>query len=97
MSEADRDKTPALQGDFPQGVPLVVGLMIETVPGRGSAVAERLAARAGIEIVGGDGDRKVAAVWSSPGSEQLLAEAEELLRDDAEILGLFPTFIGKDG
>ena len=87
---------PLRRGEFPEGVPLVVGLMVETLPGRVAAVAERLSELHGIEVIGGDGDRRVAVVWTSPGSDQLFRQAEQLLRDDAEILGLFPTFIGQD-
>ena len=78
------------------GVPLVVGLMVETVPGRAEAVSARLAAVDGLEVVGGDGERKVAAVWAAADSNALSARAEALLRDDADILGLFPTFVGQD-
>ena len=92
-----RDFAPLpAHGPFPSGVPLVVGVMVVTQPGRGPQVADRLGDRPDMQVVGGDQDSRIAAVLSSPDSRSLVTEVQELVREDAEILGVFPTFIGQE-
>ena len=77
-------------------VTVVAGVVIETAPGAQSRVALRLAREPGIELAGGDGDRRIAAVWTGASGKELEALSERLLAADAEILGIFPTFVGED-
>ncbi|MDQ7007461.1 MAG: hypothetical protein Q9Q40_09525 [Acidobacteriota bacterium] len=77
------------------GVEIVAGLVIETMPGRAPAVAIRLARQEGLELVGGDGSQRIAAVWTAESGKSLVKKAEDLLAEDDEILGLFPTFMGR--
>jgi len=80
----------------PPGVPLVVEVMVVTQPGRGPDVADRLGQRPDMRVVGGDQDRRIAAVLSSKDSRSLVADVEDLVRGDAEIVGVFPTFLGPE-
>ncbi len=75
---------------------VVAGVVIETQPGQGPFVACRLGDFPDLEIVGGDGDRRLAAVWCATSGKALEKAVEALLRGDPDILGIFPTFIGRD-
>ena len=84
-------------GAFPDdGVTVVAGVVIETLPGQGPFVACRLENEPGLEIVGGDGDCRLAVVWTAGSGKALEAAAERLLERDEEIIGIFPTFVGRD-
>jgi hypothetical protein len=76
---------------------VVAGVVIETLPGAQARVAARLAGEPGIELAGGDGDRRIAAVWTGADGAELERLSERLLATDAEVLGIFPTFVGDDG
>ena len=73
----------------------VAGLVLVTAPGAGPRVAARLAGRPGLTLAGGDGVDRVAAVWEAEDGRTLEALAERLLAEDAEVLGVFPTFVGE--
>lgn len=75
---------------------VIAGVIIETVGGAAPRVAARLAGRAGISLRGGDGDRRLAAVWTAPSAEALEETTVDLLHSDEEVLGVFPTFVGED-
>ncbi len=75
---------------------IVAGVVIETLPGRAAEVAVRIAASEGLRIAGGDGDRHLAAVLSAGEGRTLESWAEELLRSDEDVVGVFPTFVGED-
>lgn len=75
---------------------LIAGILIETVRGAGPDVASRLFAVPGIELQGGDGVQRIAAVLTGPDGTALEALAERLVADHPEILGIFPTFVGDD-
>jgi nitrate reductase NapAB chaperone NapD len=78
------------------GATLVAGVVIETIPHRAPRVEYILAGVDGLQIVGGDGDRRLAGVWTAASGEMLLAAVEELVQTPEDILGIFPTFIGTD-
>jgi hypothetical protein len=73
---------------------LVAGVLIETLPGAEPRVAARLLSVPGITLHGGDGHRRIAAVFDAPSGESLELLSEWLLAADEEILGIFPTFVG---
>ncbi len=84
-------------GAFPEeGVAIVAGVVIETIPGEAPRVGARLASVEGLELVGGDGDRRLAGVWSASSGKRLLKSVETLLQQDEQLLGIFPTFIGRE-
>jgi hypothetical protein len=73
----------------------VAGVVIVTAPGAGPRVACRLAGEHGLTLAGGDGDSRLAAVWEAGDGRSLEALAEQLLARDPEVLGVFPTFVGR--
>jgi len=75
---------------------IVAGVVIETVPGRAAEVAARLAAAARVRLEGGDGARRLAAVVRAEDGDQLESWAQDLVRADEAVLGVFPTFVGED-
>lgn len=75
---------------------VIAGMVIETRPGQGPFVACRLESTPGLSIVGGDGDHRLAAVWSASSGRELERAVERLIHDDEDILGVYPTFIGLD-
>lgn len=74
----------------------VAGVIFVTVPGAAPRVAVRLAREPNLELAGGDGESRVAAVWEAPDGATLEALAERLLSSDPELLGVFPTFVAED-
>lgn len=75
---------------------VVAGVVIDTVLGAAPLVASRLLGEPGIELQGGDGVRRIAAVLTGADGAALEAFAERLLGQHHEIIGIFPTFVGDD-
>jgi hypothetical protein len=75
---------------------VVAGVVVETVPGAVARVAARLGREPGVTLQGGDGQCRLALTWEAEDGPTLERLAERLLREDAEILGVFPTFVGED-
>lgn len=75
---------------------ILAGVVIETVPGAAPRVAARLLREPGLELHGGDGDRRLAAVFTGPDGAALEGFAERLVRADAEVLGVYPTYVGSE-
>lgn len=75
---------------------IVAGVVIETVPGAIAAVSGRLGAVAGLRLAGDDGEGRIAGVWEVPDAEQLDRVGQDLVRDDEQILGVFPVYVGQD-
>ena len=74
----------------------VAGVLRVTAPRAGPRVAARLAGEPGLTLAGADGDSRVAAILEAPDGAALEALSERLLAENAEILGVFPTFVGQD-
>jgi NapD protein len=75
---------------------MIAGVVIETVPGAEPRVAARLLRVAGVTLHGGDGQRRIAAVLEGPDGTTLEELTEGLVARDAEILGVFPTFVADE-
>jgi hypothetical protein len=77
---------------------IVAGVVIETAPGAAPRVAARLLREraSGLELHGGDGDRRLAAVFTGRDGGALEALAERLVRQDDEVLGVFPTYVAHE-
>jgi hypothetical protein len=72
---------------------IVAGVVIETVPGAAPRVAARLLREPALELHGGDGDRRLAAVFTGSDGAALEALAERIVKADAEVLGVYPTYV----
>ncbi|MGC8916598.1 MAG: chaperone NapD [Thermoanaerobaculum sp.] len=75
---------------------VIAGVVITTQPGQAPAVAVQLASVPFLRLVGGDGNERIAAVVEREDGEALEAWAEKLVASDDRILGVFPTFVGRD-
>ncbi len=75
---------------------IVAGVVIETVQGAAPRVAARLLREPALELEAGDGDRRLAAVFTGEDGAALRALAERLLQEDPEVLGVFPTYVADD-
>jgi hypothetical protein len=75
---------------------IVAGVIIETAPGAAPRVAARLLRERGLQLQGGDGDRRLAAVFTGDDGAALEALADRLLSGDAEVLGVFPTYVADE-
>lgn len=74
---------------------VVAGVVIETAPGAAPRVAARLLAERGLELHGGDGDRRLAAVFTGEACA-LEALAQRLVQEHADVLGVFPTYVAEE-
>ncbi|MFB3916214.1 MAG: chaperone NapD [Terriglobales bacterium] len=83
------------QGGESAGV-IISGVLFETVPGRANSVAARLAQIENLEITGTDGNHRLVAIWRGKDGSTLEQQAEKLLQSESEILGIYPTFVGKE-
>ena len=75
---------------------MIAGVVIETVAGAEPRVAARLLRVSGLTLQGGDGQRRIAAVLEGPDGTTLEQLTERLVSLDAEILGVFPTFVADE-
>lgn len=75
---------------------LISGVVIETTPGKAESVAARIAGTPGLVLVGGDDCSRLAGVLESPDPSALERALRELVRRDEEILGVYPTFLGRE-
>jgi hypothetical protein len=75
---------------------IVAGVVIETVAGAAPRVAARLLRTPGLELHGGDGDRRLAAVVTAGDAGALEELAERLVREDGDVLGVFPTYVAEE-
>lgn len=75
---------------------LIAGVVIETLPGKSPDVARRLATYSDIELKGGDGEQRLAAVWRAASGDEFERQIQALLKADADIVGVYPTFAGDD-
>lgn len=73
---------------------VIAGVLFETIPGRVSVVAARLIQIEGLKIAGTNGNNHLAVVWRGKDGVVLEHRAQEMLKSDADILGIFPTFVG---
>ena len=78
------------------GDAVIVGAVVETLPGKAPEVACRLEALDDLDVVGGDGERRLAIVWASSSAKVLERAMDRLVKGDEDILGIFPTFMGRD-
>ncbi len=75
---------------------VVAGVLVETAPGAAPRVGARLAGLPGVSVEGSDGDRRLALVWVAADGAALRRETERLLSEDPDLLGIHPTFVGRE-
>lgn len=75
---------------------IVTGVVIQTIPGRQADVSARLLDVPGLQLKGGNGEDKIAAVWSAESAQSLEEIVESLVDLDEDVIGVFPTFVAED-
>jgi nitrate reductase NapAB chaperone NapD len=74
---------------------IVTGIIIQTLPGRQVEVVARLHGAPGLQMRGGNGDDRIAAVWSAETAQELEEIIESLVDLDEDVIGVYPTFVGE--
>ncbi len=75
---------------------LVASIVVETLPGRASTVAGRMAQLAGMGSPAAEGDHRVVAIWKVPDSDTLEGLSEVLQAMNPEIVLVYPTVVGRE-
>jgi len=74
---------------------IITGIIIQTLPGQQVEVVSRLFGVPGLEMHGGNGDDRIAAVWSAETAQSLGEIVESLVALDEDVIGVYPTFVGE--
>jgi hypothetical protein len=74
---------------------LVASIVVETLPGKARAVAERMETVKGIGALFADGDHRVTATWKVSENDTLEGLSEVLQALNPEILEVYPTVVGE--
>lgn len=72
---------------------LVANIVVETLPGKAQAVAERLGRLKGIGALAADGDHRVTATWKVPDCDNVEGLSEVLQAMNPEIVQVYPALV----
>jgi hypothetical protein len=72
---------------------LVASLVVETLPGKAHAVAERMGQIKGMGSVSAEGDHRVVGLWTVPDDDTLEALSEVLQAMNPEIVQVRPRLV----
>jgi len=75
---------------------LVAKIVVETLPGKASLVAEHMGHIKGMAASSADGDHRVTATWKVPDCDTLEGLSEVLQALNPEIVQVFPTLVGEE-
>jgi len=75
---------------------LVANIVVETLPGKARAVAERMEQIKGMGSLSADGDRRVVATWKAPDCDTVEGLSEVLQAMNPEIICVYPSMVGED-
>ncbi|MGQ9494793.1 MAG: hypothetical protein ACUVRY_00795 [Thermoanaerobaculaceae bacterium] len=75
---------------------VIAGVLIKTLPGAAPKVALQLARESFLQLLGGDGNEKIAAVVQRETGAELEAWASELVETNHSVIGVFPTYVAQD-
>lgn len=74
---------------------LVANIVVETLPGKARAVAERMEQMKGMGSLSADGDR-VVAIWKVHDCDTVEGLSEVLQAMNPEIICVYPSMVGED-
>ena len=72
---------------------LVANIVVETLPGKARAVAERMEQIRGMGALSADGDRRIVATWTVPDCDTVEGLSEVLQAMNPEIVEVCPTLV----
>jgi len=75
---------------------LVANIVVETLPGKARAVAERMEQMKGMGSLSADGDRRVVATWKVHDCDTVEGLSEVLQAMNPEIICVYPSMIGEE-
>jgi hypothetical protein len=75
---------------------LVASIIVETLPGKARAVAERMEQMRGMGPLAAEGDRRVVATWTVPDNDTIEGLSEVLQAMNPEIICVYPSMIGEE-
>ena len=75
---------------------LVANIVVETLPGKAQAVAERMEQIKGMGALSADGDRRVVATWTVPDCDTVEGLSEVLQAMNPEIICVYPSMVGEE-
>ena len=75
---------------------LVANLVVETLPGKARAVAERMEQIRGMGRLSADGDHRVTGTWTVPDGDTVEGLSEVLQALNPEILCVYPAMVGEE-
>jgi len=70
---------------------LVASIVVETLPGKARAVAERMGQLKGMGALAAEGDHRVVATWMVPDGDTVEGLSEVLHAMNPEIVEVYPT------
>jgi len=75
---------------------LVASIVVETLPGKADAVAERMGRLKGMGAPSAEGDHRVVATWKVHEDDTLEGLSEVLQAMNPEIIHVYPTPLGEE-
>ncbi len=75
---------------------LVASIVVETLPGKARAVAERMGHLKGMGALSADGDHRVVATWTVPDNDTVEGLSEVLHAMNPEIVEVYPTLVAEE-
>jgi hypothetical protein len=75
---------------------LVANVVVETLPGKARAVAERMEQLKGMGALTADGDRRITATWTVHDCDTVEGLSEVLQAMNPEIVCVYPSMVGEE-
>ncbi|HEY7509239.1 MAG TPA: hypothetical protein VIG50_03255 [Vicinamibacteria bacterium] len=75
---------------------LVANIVVQTLPGKAEAVAERMAQLRGMHSLARSGDDRVTATWKVPDCDNVEGLSEVLQAMNPEIVQVYPALVGEE-
>jgi hypothetical protein len=75
---------------------LVANIVVETLPGKARAVAERMEQIMGMGSLSADGDGRVVGTWKVPDCDTVEGLSEVLQAMNPEIICVYPSMVGEE-
>jgi hypothetical protein len=75
---------------------LLANIVVEKLPGKAAAVAERLGRLQGIGSLAADGDHRVTATWKVHDCDTVEGLSEVLQAMNPEIVQVYPALLGEE-
>jgi len=75
---------------------LIANIVVETLPGKAQAVAERMGRLKGMGVLAAHGDCRVTGTWKVPEWDTVEGLSEVLQAMNPEIVQVYPALVGEE-